>query len=100
MGELKALLEALNESNLRKALRIIFSYDTSTHIIEETDGMCNFYNLCYIKLKQMYLDGYYMIDITCACSDLVNKLWEFVIDVEIEKCREGSTLSEGAKEQH
>lgn len=48
----------------------------------------------------MYLDGYYMIDIACACSDLVNKLWEFVIDVEIEKCKEGSTLSEGAKKQH
>lgn len=48
----------------------------------------------------MYLDGYYMIDITCACSDLVNELWEFVIDVEIDKCKERSTLSEGVKEQY
>ena len=100
MRELKALLEALDESNLRNVFKIIFSYDRSTQITKETDGTCKFYSICHIKLKKVFLDGYYMINITCACSDLINELWEFVIDVEIEKCKEGFTLYEGVKEQH
>ncbi|KAI8643821.1 yeats family-domain-containing protein [Parasitella parasitica] len=82
LAELKALLEALDEYNLRKVYTIMMKYDTSAMDIKETN------------------DGYYLIDINSASADLINKLWEFVIDVEIEKCREGSTLSENINQQH
>ncbi|KAL9555986.1 hypothetical protein MBANPS3_002100 [Mucor bainieri] len=76
LAELKVLLEALNDTHLRQALRIMKKYDTSKMSIQTTD------------------DGYYLIDMNTACSDLINELWKFVIDVEIEKCKESSTLSQ------
>ncbi|KAG1076818.1 hypothetical protein G6F42_025266 [Rhizopus arrhizus] len=81
LAELKALLEALDDTHLRQAYGIMKKYDTSKMKIQTTD------------------DGYYLIDINTACSDLINELWEFVIDVEIEKCKESSTLSEHQHEQ-
>ncbi|CEP13267.1 hypothetical protein [Parasitella parasitica] len=82
LEELKALLEALDDCNLRQVYAIMLKYDTSKMAIKETD------------------DGYYLIDINSASADLINELWEFVIDVEIKKCREGSTLSENINQQH
>ncbi|GAN01398.1 hypothetical protein MAM1_0007d00831 [Mucor ambiguus] len=76
LAELKVLLEALNDTRLRQAFGIMRKYDTSKMSIQTTD------------------DGYYLIDINTAFPDLINELWEFVIDVEIEKCKESSTLSE------
>ncbi|KAL7334987.1 transcription factor TFIIF complex subunit Tfg3 [Mucor circinelloides] len=81
LAELKALLEGLDDTHLRQAYGIMKKYDTSKMSIQTTD------------------DGYYLIDINTACSDFINELWEFVIDVEIEKCKESSTLSEHQHEQ-
>ncbi|CAO3647468.1 unnamed protein product [Mucor fragilis] len=82
LAELKALLEALDDTHLRQALRIMKKYDTSKMSIQTTD------------------DGYYLIDFNTVCSDLINELWEFVIDVEIEKCKESSTLSQHQQHEH
>ncbi|KAF1799981.1 yeats family-domain-containing protein [Mucor lusitanicus] len=83
MQELKALLEALDDTHLRQAFQIMKKYDTSKMNIQTTDN-----------------GAYYLIDMDTACSDLINELWEFVIDVEIEKCKESSTLSEQQQHQH
>ncbi|KAK4511593.1 oligosaccharyl transferase stt3 subunit [Mucor velutinosus] len=75
LAEFKVLLEALDDMHLRQVFRIMKKYDTSTMDIKTSD------------------DGYYLIDFSTACPDLINELWEFVIDVEIEKCKESSTVS-------